>query len=209
MSWFWVILIGTGTGTFGSSIPGLLNTSILQITIQHGREQATKFIGGALIIIFIQTFLSIYFARFINKNPYVSDIINEVGIAVFIVLSIYFFTKKSKKDTQKISQTKIRQIMSQPFFYGVVLATLNVFNILFYVFLSLSLRENNLFDFSLISMLSLTLGVSIGAYLAFSLYLWLGQQKKINDFYIMQKIYPILGIISLIIAGINVLKVIQ
>lgn len=207
MSWFWVILIGACTGTFGSSIPGLLNTSILQITTQQGREQAAKFISGALIIIFIQTFLSIYFARFINKNPYVSDIINEVGIVVFVVLAIYFFTKKSKKETQKISQTKIRQIMSQPFFYGVVLATLNVFNILFYVFLSLSLRENNLFDFSLISMLSLTLGVGIGAYLAFSLYLWLGQQKKVNDFYIMQKIYPILGIISLIIAAINAVKV--
>ena len=97
--------------------------------------------------------------------------------------------------------------MSQPFFYGVVLAILNIFTILFYVFLSLSLREINLFDFSLSGILSLSIGVTVGAYLAFSLYVWLGQQKKVNDLYVVQKIYPILGFLSLIIAGINAVKV--
>lgn len=207
MGWFWIIFIGIFTGTFGSVLPGILNTSILQMTAQQGKASALKFIGGALLIIFFQTFLSVYFARFINKNPYVSDIINEIGIVVFVALAIYFFCKKKKSTQTEISQTKIRKIMSQPFFYGVVLAILNIFTILFYVFLSLSLRENNLFDFSPSSILSLSVGVTTGAYFAFSLYLWLGQQKKVNDLYVVQKIYPILGFLSLIIAGINAVKV--
>jgi len=207
MDWFWLILIGIFTGTFGSVIPGILNTSILQITVQQGKSAALKFISGALLIIFLQTFLSVYFARFINRNPYVSDIINEIGIAIFLGLAIYFFCKKKKKTPTEISQTKIQKMMSKPFFYGIILAILNIFTILFYVFLSLSLRENNLFDFYLPSILSLSIGVTIGAYFAFSLYLWLGQQKKVNDLYVVQKIYPILGFLSLIIAGINAIKV--
>lgn len=209
MDWIWIILIGIFTGTFGCAIPGILNTSILQITAQQGKSSALKFISGALLIIFLQTFLSVYFARFINQNPYVSDIINEIGIAIFFSLAIYFFCKKKKTNPAKISQTKIQKIMSKPFFYGIILAIINIFTILFYVFLSLSLRENNLFSFYLSNILSLSIGVTIGTYFAFSLYLWLGQQKKASDLYVVQKIYPILGILSLIIAGINAIKVFQ
>lgn len=207
MSSIWIIFIGIFTGALGSAIPGILNTSILQITVKQGEKPASKFISGALLVIVFQTFLSVYFARFINKNPYVSDVINEIGIGVFLILSIYFFTKKTKSKPQKISQTKIREIMSQPFFYGMLLAILNIFPILFYVFLSLSLNENSLFNFSLLSISLLSIGVTVGAYFAFLLYLWLGQQKKVNDLYVVQKIYPILGFLSLVIAGINAIKV--
>lgn len=207
MSSIWIIFIGIFTGALGSAIPGILNTSILQITVKQGEKPASKFISGALLVIVFQTFLSVYFARFINKNPYVSDVINEIGIGVFLILSIYFFTKKTKSKPKKISQTKIREIMSQPFFYGILLAILNVFPILFYVFLSLSLNENSLFNFSLLSISLLSIGVTVGAYFAFLLYLWLGQQKKVNDLYVVQKIYPILGFLSLVIAGINAIKV--
>lgn len=207
MSSIWIIFIGIFTGALGSAIPGILNTSILQITVKQGEKPASKFISGALLVIVFQTFLSVYFARFINKNPYVSDVINEIGIGVFLILSIYFFTKKTKSKPKKISQTKIREIMSQPFFYGILLAILNIFPILFYVFLSLSLNENSLFNFSLLSISLLSIGVTVGAYFAFLLYLWLGQQKKVNDLYVVQKIYPILGFLSLVIAGINTIKV--
>ena len=207
MSSIWIIFIGIFTGALGSAIPGILNTSILQITVKQGEKPASKFISGALLVIVFQTFLSVYFARFINKNPYVSDVINEIGIGVFLILSIYFFTKKTKSKPKKISQTKIRVIMSQPFFYGILLAILNIFPILFYVFLSLSLNENSLFNFSLLSISLLSIGVTVGAYFAFLLYLWLGQQKKVNDLYVVQKIYPILGFLSLVIAGINAIKV--
>lgn len=207
MSSIWIIFIGIFTGALGSAIPGILNTSILQITVKQGEKPAAKFISGALLVIVFQTFLSVYFARFINKNPYVSDVINEIGIGVFLILSIYFFTKKTKSKPKKISQTKIREIMSQPFFYGILLAILNIFPILFYVFLSLSLNENSLFNFSLLSISLLSIGVTVGAYFAFLLYLWLGQQKKVNDLYVVQKIYPILGFLSLVIAGINAIKV--
>lgn len=207
MSCIWIIFIGIFTGALGSAIPGILNTSILQITVKQGEKPASKFISGALLVIVFQTFLSVYFARFINKNPYVSDVINEIGIGVFLILSIYFFTKKTKSKPKKISQTKIREIMSQPFFYGILLAILNIFPILFYVFLSLSLNENSLFNFSLLSISLLSIGVTVGAYFAFLLYLWLGQQKKVNDLYVVQKIYPILGFLSLVIAGINAIKV--
>lgn len=207
MSSIWIIFIGIFTGALGSAIPGILNTSILQITVKQGEKPASKFISGALLVIVFQTFLSVYFARFINKNPYVSDVINEIGIGVFLILSIYFFTKKTKSNPKKISQTKIREIMSQPFFYGILLAILNIFPILFYVFLSLSLNENSLFNFSLLSISLLSIGVTVGAYFAFLLYLWLGQQKKVNDLYVVQKIYPILGFLSLVIAGINAIKV--
>lgn len=207
MSSIWIIFIGIFTGALGSAIPGILNTSILQITVKQGEKPASKFISGALLVIVFQTFLSVYFARFINKNPYVSDVINEIGIGVFLILSIYFFTKKTKSKPKKISQTKIREIMSQPFFYGILLAILNIFPILFYVFLSLSLNENSLFNFSLLSISLLSISVTIGAYFAFLLYLWLGQQKKVNDLYVVQKIYPILGFLSLVIAGINAIKV--
>src|SRR5690554_1114233 len=207
MSSIWIIFIGIFTGALGSAIPGILNTSILQITVKQGEKPASKFISGALLVIVFQTFLSVYFARFINKNPYVSDVINEIGIGVFLILSIYFFTKKTKSKPKKISQTKIREIMSQPFFYGILMAILNIFPILFYVFLSLSLNENSLFNFSLLSISLLSIGVTVGAYFAFLLYLWLGQQKKVNDLYVVQKIYPILGFLSLVIAGINAIKV--
>lgn len=207
MSSIWIIFIGIFTGALGSAIPGILNTSILQITVKQGEKPAAKFISGALLVIVFQTFLSVYFARFINKNPYVSDVINEIGIGVFLILSIYFFTKKTKSKPKKISQTKIREIMSQPFFYGILLAILNIFPILFYVFLSLSLNENSLFNFSLLNISLLSIGVTVGAYFAFLLYLWLGQQKKVNDLYVVQKIYPILGFLSLVIAGINAIKV--
>src|SRR5215203_2177115 len=88
----------------GITPPGLLNMTAAKVSLKEGRRNAFWFITGAVVVIFIQVYLAVLFARIINARPDIILLLREVGCVIFGLLTVYFLgiAKKPKLKQPKI-----------------------------------------------------------------------------------------------------------
>ena len=184
--------------------PGLINMTAAKISLQEGKNEAISFAIGASVIIFFQTFIAVLFARFINKHQEIVSTLQEIGIFIFSLLSIYFFwiAKKPKKIK---TDSRVRG-KSNRFFLGMLLSTLNLLPIPFYVFASMTLAASGYFNFDKIPVAEFVIGVMIGSFTV--LYIYIVAFKKIENKteFLMRNINTIIGSVTTFMAVLTLFK---
>src|SRR5690606_18077348 len=115
--------------------------------------------------------------RFIDRNPDIIILLREVGLAIFLVLTVYFFWI-AKKPKHAKEETKLKSKKSR-FFLGMLLSALNFFPIPFYVFVSVTLASYNYFSFEKPFIYAFVVGSGIGAFFAF--YCYIAFFKKLEE----------------------------
>lgn len=178
-----------------------------KVNHKEGRRNALWFVFGALIIICVQVFFSILFAKIINRRPDLVTLLREIGFCIFTALTIYFLwiakTPKSKpKKLKKNSKTK-------RFFLGMLLSALNFFPIPYYVFVSISLASYHLFSFDKTSIFIFVSGVLLGSFLVFYFYISFFNKIENKRDYIMKNMNTIIGSITGLISIITLINIIK
>ncbi|CAM3306814.1 LysE family transporter [Empedobacter falsenii] len=203
MQYLELLLIGIFTAFIGSSIPGLLNMTVVKIGKQEGTKSAYTFMLGTAITIAIQVYLAIFLAKFINFNEEVTKIFRQVGLTVFVMITIYFlfFAKKQdlkKKNKRLKQQGDVKQ--KNKFLYGLLLSAVNVFPIPFYVFLSATLISYKITVFGQPNSSIFALGVVIGSMIIFSLYLKFFNSKSEENSFILKNINYVIGGVTSVVS---------
>ena len=184
--------------------PGLINMTAAKISLQEGKNEAISFAIGASVIIFFQTFIAVLFARFISNHQEIVSTLQEIGIFVFSLLSFYFFwiAKKPKK-IKTDSRVKGK---SNRFFLGMLLSSLNLLPIPFYVFASMTLASSGYFSFDKIPVAEFVIGVMIGSFTV--LYIYIVAFKKIENKteFLMRNINTIIGSVTTFMAVLTLFK---
>ena len=185
-------------------LPGLINMTAAKISLNEGKNQALSFAFGASAIVFIQTFLAVLFARFISIHIEIVSFLQELGVIVFSGLSCYFFwmAKKPKKPKAEI---KIKG-KSNRFFFGILLSILNFLPIPFYVFASMSLASSGYFQFEKIQIFSFVLGVVLGSFAVFYLYIAAFKQIEKETNFLMKNVNTIIGSVTAFMAIFTLFK---
>lgn len=208
MHTFALFFLGFISAFVGISPPGLINMTAVKVNLKEGKRTALWFVFGAIIIIFIQTFLALLFARVIDRRPSLILLLREIGCVIFALLTVYFLFIAKKPILKKQGSFK-KYSNSSRFFLGILLSSLNFFPIPYYVFLGITFASYKMFAFDYLSIFIFVLGVVSGAFLVF--YGYVVFFKKIEskaDFFIqnMNKIIgSITGLITLV-AFWNILK---
>lgn len=203
MNYLLPFLTGLGASVFGTLLPGILNATVVKISKKEGMKNAYSFMLGTFIIIALQTYLAVFFAKIIDQSVFITNILREIGFVVFLVLTIYFFVAKPKKKKDvEVEITRKRKRFTQ----GILLAIINVFPIFYYVFITITVLNNNLYTVNYISNILFTVGVLIGAFLAFMFYINLFKNKTVKDNFILKNINKILGCITGVITLVNLCK---
>jgi threonine/homoserine/homoserine lactone efflux protein len=184
--------------------PGLINMTAAKISLQEGKNEAISFAIGASVIIFFQTFIAVLFARFINKHQEIVSTLQEIGIFIFSLLSIYFFwiAKKPKK-IKTDSRVKGK---SNRFFLGMLLSTLNLLPIPFYVFASMTLAASGYFNFDKITVAEFVIGVMIGSFTVFYIYIVAFKKIENKTEFLMRNINTIIGSVTTFMAVLTLFK---
>lgn len=169
MTFVLAIFLGLIISIGGIIIPGMLNMTIAKISIKENQKQALNFALGAVVVVFIQSFLGTYFAKFLDSNPVFSEGLKKIGTFVFIGLTIAFtimgFNAKKKKDIKvKIENKRNR------FFYGMAMSSFNMFAIPWYALSSLMMSSKNLFVYDIVSIILFSFSAALGTYFVFYLY---------------------------------------
>ncbi len=203
MNYILPFLTGLIASVFGTLLPGILNATVVKISKREGMKNAYSFMLGTFIIIALQTYLAVFFAKIIDRSVFITNIIREIGFVVFLILTIYFFVSKPKKsDDSEIEITQKRKRFTQ----GILLALINVFPIFYYVFITITAVNNSFYEINYISNILLTVGVLIGSFLAFMFYINLFKNAVLQDNFVLKNINKILGCVTGIITVINLYK---
>ena len=203
MNYILPFLTGLIASVFGTLLPGILNATVVKISKKEGMKNAYSFMLGTFIIIALQTYLAVFFAKIIDRSVFITNIIREIGFVVFLVLTIYFFVAKPKQNADE--ETEMIQKRKR-FTQGILLALINVFPIFYYVFITITAVNNNFYSINYISNILLTVGVLIGAFLAFMFYINLFKKAVLQENFVLKNINKILGCVTGIITVINLYK---
>lgn len=212
MEFLELILIGIFTAIIASSIPGLLNMTVVKIGKQEGTKSAFTFMAGTAVTIAIQVYLSLFLAKFLNFNQHVTKIFREVGLAVFILITIYFLFFANKRDNKKKQQKVDKEGTVQQknkFLYGLFLSAINFFPIPFYVFLSVTLKSHDINVFGQPNSSIFTLGVVIGSMVIFSLYLKFFSNKSEDNSFILKNINYVIGGITSVVSLLTIYELVK
>jgi threonine/homoserine/homoserine lactone efflux protein len=204
MTYFLPLVLGFCIAFLAVILPGLINMTAAKISTQEGKNEALSFAIGASVIIFFQTFIAVLFARFINNHQEIIATLQEIGIFVFTGLSIYFFwiAKKPKKIKTDI---KIKG-KSNRFFFGMLLSTLNLLPVPFYVFASMSLSASGYFSFDKIPVSSFVIGVVLGSFSVFYIYIVAFKKIEKKTDFLFKNINTIIGSVTTFMAVVTLFK---
>lgn len=201
------LFLGIFVSSVGIVLPGLLNMTAAKISLRDGRTRAVIFASGATAIVFIQTYIAVSFAKFINRNPYVIEILQEIGLAIFTLLTVYFiFLARKPKRPVEEKVVKLRSRTGE-FFMGTLLSALNFFPIPYYVFVSITLSTYDYFYFTQLFVFLFVVGVVIGSFAIFYLYIVFFKKIEHKAGYFMENVNYFIGAVTGLIAVITFIRI--
>lgn len=205
LAYITLLFFGFLAAVVGVSLPGLLNMNAVKIANEDSYQSAYRYVLGALVVIFIQTYIAIFFAKLIDSSAAITAALHEIGLVIFGGLTIYFLGFAKKREHKKENRSKLRQV---PFFYGALLAAINVFPIPYYVFLSVTIASYHYPIFARSYTAVFSLGVVSGSALMFFLYVFFFKKISREDAFLLHNINYVIGTITGIISLITVYKLV-
>lgn len=183
--------------------PGLLNMTAAKISIKENRRNAFLFSTGVITTVSLQTYVALLFARYLDRHPEVIDLLQKVGLGIFICITIYFLFIARNKPA--IPQDLNHKSKKHRYFQGLLLASLNLFPLPYWVYLSITFSSFGWFDFTKTFISLCVIGSVIGtltmlvAYAHYFNYLKMKQREfNLNINYIIGGITALISVITFI-----------
>ena len=180
--------------------PGMLNMTSVRTALEKGSRSGMWFALGAALVVIPQAFIALVFARFFAEHPEVVERLNYAGLAVLFLLSVVFFFQARKKFKGEGSQKR-----GKSFVVGVLMSSMNMLAIPFYLVLSSVLENRGLLITEQPYINLFVTGVFLGAFSLFMVYVKFAAiiQKRAqfiarNINYILSALFLVLGILTLI-----------
>lgn len=208
MTLFILFIAGYLAAFVGIFPPGLINMTAAKISLEDGKSRAMGFVSGALVIIGIQAFISVYGARYIDSHHEVDLILREIGLVIFTLASIYFFFLAKKP--QLVSQNAlVKKTSRSAFLLGLFISAINLFPIPYYVIVSIALASYGLFDFNTLEIYVLVLGILLGSLTVFYAYVVVFNRLRSKTNYLIRNMNVIMGSITSVVSLFTLYHVIR
>lgn len=186
--------------------PGLLNMSAAKISMKQGRKIALLFSAGVCLTVCVQTYIALLFSRYLDKHPEIIDILQEVGLGIFICITIYFFF--IAKDTRREIPKEVNHSKTNRFFYGILLAALNLLPLPYWVYISVTFSAFGWFTFEQPGLWAAVIASGFGTFVMLAIYIQFFKQKDENKRSNLNMNY-IIGLITSMISVITLIKIIN
>lgn len=182
--------------------PGLVNMTVAKTCVEKGKKSGLFVAIGAGIVILIQAFIAVLLAKYIFDHPFVRRMILRAGLVVFCILGVYFFIKARHKKGVKHNRQKAQ---AQSLFKGMLIASLNVFPIPYFVAIAGAMDLSGGMDYDWSLVISFAAAACLGSFTSLYLYVELFDkiEKKAESFakysnYFMAGLMLVLIIVALV-----------
>ncbi len=208
MTLFLTFFFGFISAIIGVIPPGIINMTAAKVSLIDGKKRAMMFVLGALIIVFIQTYISVIFAQYIDNHHEVIVLLREIGCVIFIALTIYFLKFAPTPKINEEEEVKIKSKRSR-FFMGMVISAINFFPIPYYALITITLASYNVFSYEPIQNCSLIFGIAAGSFVVFYFYVVFFNKMKSKANYMITNMNKWIGIITGIVALITLFNIVK
>ncbi len=198
--------IGFLAALVGVIPPGLLNMSAAKISMKQGRKIALLFSAGVCLTVCVQTYVALLFARYLDKHPEIIDMLQKVALGIFLCITIYFFF--IAKDTRREIPKEVNHSKTNRFFYGILLAALNLLPLPYWVYISVTFSTFGWFSFEQPGLWAAVIASGFGTFLMLAIYIQFFKQKEENKRSSINMNY-IIGLITAMISVITLIKIIN
>jgi len=192
------------TAFIGVVPPGLLNMSAAKISMKEGRKAALLFSIGVTATVLIQTTVALLFARYLDKNPQIIEVLQKVALGIFICITIYFFF--IAKDTRREIPTELNKSKTNRFFSGMFIGALNLLPLPYWVYVSITFAGFGWFQFSHTGILVAILASGFGSFTMLLFYVQFFKSKEVKNALKINMNY-IIGLITAVISIITLIKI--
>ena len=169
-------IIGFIAAFIGVIPPGLVNMSAAKISMKEGRRNAMLFSLGVCVMVMLQTYIALLFARYLDKNPDIIASLQQVALGIFICLTIYFLF--IAKDTRRdVTKDLVRKSKKTRFFGGIFIAGLNVLPFPYWVYISVTFSVFGWFSFGTPELVAAVLASGLGTFIMLALYIHFFKRK--------------------------------
>ena len=178
---------------------GLVNLSVVDISINKSEKQAISFSIGASIIEILFALSAIILGNQLNELIEGNSLVKFAIVLIILASAIYFFTKKYKPNYSP--KYRIPFLLKGLFF------NLISIQVLLYWFLVTTLLENNgSIDFSLYCTIGFLSGAGFGKMLTLSFFRLISRQIERKAAGVSKKINQIIGFILIFVAIFQLIK---
>lgn len=188
--------------------PGIVNMTAAKVSLVDGRKRAMMFVLGALLIVFLQTYISVIFAQYIDKHHEVVVLLREIGFVIFLALAVYFLWFAKTKKLKEKQEEKLKSKRSR-FMMGMIISAINFFPIPYYALITITLASYHVFSYVPDQNFSLILGIAAGSFAVFYFYVVFFNKMKSKADYLVKNMNKIIGFICAVMAVLalcNILK---
>ena len=131
-------LVGLFFSYIGSIPPGMINISVLQLSIQNKKAAAISFSLAAIIVEFIYAAIAVRFQIFINQNTSITEYFQLITASVLVILGLANFIRK-KGEIRKVSKGEKRNAFKR----GTLISLANPLAIPFWIAVTAYLQSMN------------------------------------------------------------------
>ncbi len=199
-------ILGFITSFLGTLTPSMLNMTATKISLNKSKSDAVKFAVGASIIVLAQVYIAILFTKFLRSNPAFVRSLQEIAIAIFSLLSYYFY-RQSKKD--KAPTDSIKEETGNSFVVGLMLSSLNMFSIPFYCGVTTALDVVGWLRFSQQNILGFVIGSALGTFSLLYMYAHYAKLIQLKSKGLAKNLNLILSILTGVLAFITLINIVR
>lgn len=202
MEYAQALLIGFLVAFFGLLPPGMINMTILKVSLEAGRREAILFTLGAVVLTVVEAFLAATFIRFLVGHPQITEYLNYAGIVIFLGLAVFFYYKARRP----IDRT-VEEEMSNPFWKGFGVAAANLLTIPYLIGACALLRSRGWLEVEPPCNYLFAAGTMVGSLALFFLYIWFAELIDRHVDFIARNVNYILAVLLLGMAVLTAVRV--
>ena len=185
--------------------PGLLNVSAAKISLKEGHNRSFMFSFGVCIIVAIQVYIAVIFAKYLNLHPEVTGILKRVAFVIFLLVSAYFFS--TAKLTKTLPEHSIKSRQSR-FFQGLLMSTLNIFPIPFQAYVITTLLSLGWMNLDTTTIGTYVSGAVMGTFMGLYIYILFFDTLKNSKLANPKNMNYTIGIVTLVVAIVTLINLI-
>ncbi len=202
-----VFFVGFVVSLVGVVPPGLLNMSAAKISLKEGYSRGLMFSVGVCIIVALQAYIALIFARYLSNHPSSIETLKRVALVIFVLITIYYLFI-AKRRLKPDLDTTVRSKKSR-FFLGLFMSSINMFPIPYQAYMGISLASFNILTFSQATITTYVLGAFSGTFAMLYMYMVFFEKVKTKNFTSQKNMNYLIGSITGIISIITFISILK
>lgn len=160
--------------------PGLVNMTVAKTCLERGKKSGILVAFGASAVVLLQALIAIQLARYIFDDRWMYNMLLRTGVAIFLMLGIYFFIKARKRASRKKIQLAhhgtVRSLLK-----GAMISAFNILPIPYFCMVGAALNLKGSVDYDMTTIVSFIIAAASGTFTVLYLYSYFFLKIEIKE----------------------------